>query len=119
MDCQSALEHQSKMKKPIKGKTVFRHWSEFEEHPDRYISGIEFRPEENLEWNYEGCPPYMVAYVGHDVDNAEFYLIPPAMAFYAATHQGWTREGRKNVARNAREELQAEQRALFGISEET
>lgn len=105
------------MKKPIKGVTVFRHWSEFEEHSDRYICGIEFRPEESPEWNYDGCPPYMVAYVGHDLDNAEFYLIPPAMAYYAATHQGWTKQGRENVRLDGREGLQRELRRLLGVDE--
>lgn len=103
------------MKKPIEGETVFRHWSEYEEHPDRYIVGIEFRPEEDLSWNYRGCPPYMVAYTDIAGENAEFYLLPPSMAYYAATHQGWCRQGRKNKEEDARDGLRFELRKLLGV----
>jgi hypothetical protein len=105
------------MKKPIKGVTQFKHWSEFQEHPDRYVAGIVFKPEEDPIWNYEGCPPYMVAYTGYDTDNAEFYLIPPAMAYYAATHQGWTIQGRKNAELDGEERVKAQIRGILGLSD--
>jgi|JI10StandDraft_1071094.scaffolds.fasta_scaffold1000755_2 hypothetical protein len=100
------------MIKPIEGVTQFRHWSEFQESPERYISAIEFRPEEDPNWNYPGCPPYMVAQTTHTV---EFYLIPPAMAYYAAVHQGWTRQGRRNAELTGEDRARAQFRKCLGL----
>lgn len=66
--------------------------------------------------SFKGCPPYMVAHFGHDFDNPEFYLIPPAMAYYAATHQGWTRKGRENARLRSRQKLQSELQSLLGVN---
>lgn len=102
--------------KPIPGVTVFRHWSEFKEDPNRFIRSIVFRPEEDPGWNYDGCPPYMVAFTSVGGE-PEHYLIPPAMAYYAATHQGWTKQGRENIREDGRDDIRSQLKSILNISD--
>lgn len=103
--------------KPIKGKTVFNHWSDYVETPERYISRIVFDPLEEDNFSYPDCPPYMIAHVGMS-DEREYYLIPPAMAYYARTHVGYTQQGRRNNVEEGRQEIQKSLRKLIGAKAE-
>jgi hypothetical protein len=94
------------MAREIKTDTVIKPYSEFDEtNDDLIVIGLEFDAE----------TPYMVVSSNSDFQMEEFYSVPKQMAYYAATHRGFTTEGRKHHDYLAKRELANQIKSLLEI----
>lgn len=94
--------------------------SEYLETENSFVIGIKFDPleDERVRRDFPECPPFIVLCHSSEVYEYSFYEIPKQMAYYAKTHVGYTREGRRNAEQMAVRQYQNQLKSLLGLDDD-